>query len=72
MKKNRTLEDIRRDGLAALRDRLGVAGMVRFLQQFERGRGDYAATRGKWVDRTSLDEIRALAKRPRRKPRKAG
>ena len=41
----RTLEEIRTLGLAALRERLGRAGMIRFLQQFENGSGDYAATR---------------------------
>jgi hypothetical protein len=29
-----TLEQIRDAGLAALRERLGVVGMIRFLQQF--------------------------------------
>ena len=37
MKTDRTLEEIRREGLAALRQRLGVVGMVRFLQQFDHG-----------------------------------
>ena len=31
---NRTLEEIRTLGLEALRERLGRAGMIRFLQQF--------------------------------------
>ena len=60
MKTKRTLEQIRTEGLAALRERLGVAGMVRFLQQFEHGSGDYATERRAWVERTSLDDIRAL------------
>ena len=38
-----TLDEIYREGLRALRDRLGRAGMVRFLQQFETGGGDYQA-----------------------------
>ena len=68
---DRTLDQIRRDGLIALRRRLGVEGMVRFLQQFERGTGDYAAQRRKWVDRTSIDDIRAMLQSPsRRKARK--
>ena len=38
---HRTLDEIRREGLDALRERLGRAGLVRFLQQFETGSGDY-------------------------------
>jgi hypothetical protein len=36
---HRTLHQIRTEGLTALRDRLGRAGMIRFLQQFETGAG---------------------------------
>lgn len=57
----RTLDDIYREGLQALRDRLGRAGMVRFLQQFESGCGDYARERHAWVDQMSLDDLRAAA-----------
>jgi hypothetical protein len=68
----RTLEPIRREGMEALRERLGRAGMVRFLQQFEMGYGDYARERRAWVDRTDLSQIRALSRqtraRQRRKP----
>jgi hypothetical protein len=56
-----TLEEIRHEGLAALRERLGRVGMVRFLQQFETGRGDYATERHEWVDQTTLDDIRRAA-----------
>jgi hypothetical protein len=73
MKLNRTAEQIRRDGLAALRQRLGVVGMVRFLQQFEKGSGDYTKQRQKWVEKTPMKEIRALLKTQRiAKRRKAG
>lgn len=63
MKTKRTLDQIRMGGLAALRERLGVDGMVRFLQQFEHGSGDYAKERRAWAQRTSLDDIRALLRR---------
>ncbi|MCG8584013.1 MAG: hypothetical protein MI757_04795 [Pirellulales bacterium] len=56
-----TLEQIRREGLDALRDRLGQAGMIRFLAQFENGSGDYASERRAWVDETTLDQIRDAA-----------
>lgn len=58
---SRTLEEIRREGLEALRERLGRAGMIRFLQQFETGSGDYARERHEWVDETSLEDIWAAA-----------
>jgi hypothetical protein len=53
----RTLDEVRQEGLQALRERLGRADMIRFLQQFETGSGDYALGRHKWVDQTSLDDI---------------
>ena len=57
-----TLDEIYRQGLQALRDRLGRAGMIRFLQQFEKGEGDYARERHAWVDRVSLEDLRSLAR----------
>ena len=57
----RTLDEIYREGLEALRQRLGQAGMIRFLQQFEHGKGDYAKERRTWVDRTSMKELAAKA-----------
>ncbi len=67
-----TQDEIYRRGLEALRERLGRAGMIRFLQQFETGQGDYARQRHEWVDRLTLDEIRksSAASKPRRKRRK--
>src|SRR2546427_436089 len=35
-----TPEEIRTKGLSVLKRELGVAGMIRFLQQFDRGNGD--------------------------------
>ena len=71
-----TPDEIQRRGLEALREKLGRAGMIRFLQQFESGSGDYARERHAWVDRTSLEDLREAAggeparrkRRPRRKP----
>jgi len=66
---HRTLDEIRRVGLAALRKQLGRAGMIRFLQQFDRGEGDYTSQRQRWVENISLDEIKCLAAQSRRKHR---
>jgi hypothetical protein len=60
---NQTLDEIRRVGLTALRQKLGRAGMIRFLQQFGRGSGDYAKERRAWVDRASMQNLRKLAAR---------
>lgn len=57
----RTLDEIRREGLDALRQRLGRADMIRFLQQFETGQGDYARQRHAWVDQTTLRDIERQA-----------
>jgi hypothetical protein len=62
-----TMDEIRRKGLAALQKELGRAGMIRFLQQFETGNGDYARERHTWVDDTSLDSIRATAAKRKEK-----
>ena len=68
----RTLDEIRRDGLLALRQKLGRAGMIRFLQQFGTGRGDYAQDRHAWVDATSMTDLRKAATHLRsRRARKA-
>ena len=67
-----TQDEIYRQGLQALRDRLGRAGMIRFLQQFETGQGNYARARHEWVDGLTLDDLRKLsaASKPGRKRRK--
>ena len=62
-----TLEEIRQRGLMTLRKELGRAGMIRFMQQFETGSGDYARERHDWVDQISLADIRAAANDKRRK-----
>lgn len=62
-----TLEQIRREGLEALRERLGRVGMIRFLQQFETGSGDYAKERHAWVDATTMDDLTADLKTLRKK-----
>ncbi len=63
---HRTLDEIRREGLEALRERLGRAGMIRFLQQFEIGTGDYVSQRRAWVDDMSLDVLKRQVRARRR------
>jgi len=52
-----TLSQIRKVGLEALVQALGQIGTVRFLQQFEVGRGDYTKERGRWLDKMSIQDI---------------
>lgn len=60
----RTLEQIRTVGLAALKRELGAAGMIRFLQQFDRGTGDWASERHAWTRQLTLSDIRKATTRP--------
>lgn len=55
-----TLEQIRQAGLKALARELGPVGMIRFLQQFETGHGNYSEERHKWID--DLD-VKTLAEK---------
>jgi hypothetical protein len=50
--------ELQRAGLDALREKLGLSGMIRFIQQFESGRGDYTADRHQWLDGIEVTEIR--------------
>ena len=51
-----TLEQIRLTGLKALSRELGPVGMVRFLQQFETGQGDYTTERHGWLGERTVRE----------------
>jgi len=57
VRKSMTLREIRQEGVQALLDRLGPAGTVRFLQQYELGRGDYTKERHQWLDGVTIDEV---------------
>src|SRR4051812_14539890 len=60
-----TRQQILGEGLAALRERLGRAGMIQFLQLFDSGHGDHARERRAWVDQTSLADLPKLAAKPK-------
>ena len=46
-----TLNEIRKIGLKALVKELGPVGLIRFLQQFETGQGNYTIERETWLTR---------------------
>lgn len=55
--------ELRREGWRALTERLGIAGAIRFLMQYDPGHGDYTEERRQLFGSISLDqaleEIRA-------------
>ena len=63
-----TLEEIRLTGLTALAKELGPVGMVRFLQQFETGKGDYSVERHDLLGDRTVEQLSKLI-RQRRKQR---
>ena len=52
-----TLYEIRTIGFEALLRELGPAGAIRFLQQYETGRGNYTRDRHKFLPKMSVEEI---------------
>jgi hypothetical protein len=57
-----TPQQIRVAGLAALTRELGLVGMIRFMQQFEMGQGDYSKDRHAWLDRYTVDDIAKIVR----------
>ena len=45
----------------ALAQELGPVGFIRFMQQYELGKGDYTVDRRRWLDRLTIDEVLSLA-----------
>ena len=56
---------IRKAGLEAVAKKLGPLGMVRFLQQFETGFGDYTKERSQWLKDIDVHEIVTEIKKKR-------
>ena len=67
---NLSLNEIRSRGYVALVRALGPTGFVRFIQQFEAGKGDYTVEREKWAVSLTLGQIIAWVKH--RSSKKAG
>jgi hypothetical protein len=58
-----TLNEVRDRGIHALQRELGMVGMIRFLQQFESGNGDYTAEREQWLSRLSVEEAAEVVRK---------
>jgi hypothetical protein len=54
--------EIRKMGLQALKEALGPVGMVRFIQQYENGYGDYTKEKYQHPDLT-VEEIDIMLKK---------
>lgn len=48
---------IQRLGTQALIEKLGIAGAISFLQQFDRGHGDYTRDRHEWQDTLTIEQV---------------
>lgn len=62
-----TPSNIRKLGLEALAKELGPIGMVRFLQQYEEGSGDYTKEREEWLKGLKVKDIIKEMKEKRKK-----
>jgi hypothetical protein len=51
------LYQIRQTGIEILNRELGPAAMIRFLQQYQRGHGNYSIERHEWIDKMSVSDI---------------
>ena len=58
---NMTLDQIRK-----LVEKLGPVGMVRFLQQFEMGKGDYTKERDRWIGDVTVKDLIEEIRRKRK------
>jgi hypothetical protein len=55
--RNKTANDIRQAGIAALTRALGPVETIRFLQQFDLGSGDYTAERARHLGNPTVEEL---------------
>lgn len=60
--------EIRAEGWRALVERLGVSGAVRFLMEYDPGRGDYVEERRELFRDLTLEEAVARARQKEREP----
>ncbi len=56
----RELEKIRRDGLKALKEKLGVEGMIKFIQMYSDGKGDYTEERDEILKDVTIEDFESF------------
>ena len=57
-----TEHEIQRQALQALRSSLGVVGLIRFMQQYDKGYGNYTVDRQSWQKNYTVDSLFAAMK----------
>lgn len=50
---------IQQTGMEILAREMGTTGLIRFLQQFDLGHGDYTVDRHQWLKNVSVDDVLA-------------
>jgi hypothetical protein len=68
MEKAMSAEQIRRAGLEAIERALGPVGLIRFLQLFELGSGDYSAKRHQWLGEDNVVMLAEKIRQHRNSP----
>lgn len=58
----RELEKIRREGLKALKEKLGVDGMIKFIQMYSDGTGDYTKDREEILKDVTIEDFEKFLK----------
>ena len=51
------LEQIRQEGLKALKEKLGPVGMIKFIQMYSDGKGDYTKERKHILKDITIDDF---------------
>ena len=51
------LDYIRAEGLKSLKEKLGAAGMIKFLQIYSNGKGDYTKDREEYLKDVTIEDF---------------
>ena len=51
------LENIRAEGIKALKEKLGAVGMIKFIQMYSNGQGDYTQDREEYLKGTTIEDF---------------
>ena len=70
--KMRTMNEVRVTGISALSGALGPVDALRFLRQFELGKGDYTADRQQWLDNPKVADVAAKIQKTKTRKRNGG
>ncbi len=54
-----SLVELQNKGYQVLKEHLGIVGMLKFIQQFDIGSGDYTKERQELLKNPTIDEIKA-------------